>query len=146
MDVRTVIQWIKEIGFEHAKMANVTIPMDTRKPSRYRYDFIVEFMRLGFRTFSWVKLSINNALELEDLGKYPLKKDVWAKEWTEDETGKTLCEYHTDCYEKLQEFILPQNKMHGGNLSVRKEANERPATMIGHNECVCCQYMFSAFG
>jgi hypothetical protein len=72
---------------------------------------------------------------------------VWAKKWTDDETGKTMREYHTDCHEKLQEFVLPQNKMHGaGNLSVRKEADKRPVIIIGHDECVCCQCMLSAFG
>jgi len=56
-----------------------------------------------------------------------------------DENGNDMVELHVDTCNILEERANNETKF-GGNLNVRKEAEEKPLIMFGHDECIFKQY------
>ena len=51
-------------------------------------------------------------------------------------------EYHVDSHVSLSQYICDSSVVYGGNLSVRKNDNDRPIMLIGQDESTYNQYAF----
>jgi len=69
----------------------------------------------------------------------------WAIEH-ENENGILMREYHVDCHpEFLSKYIASkENKKLGGNLSMHKPVDCCPKLLIGQDECIIKENLFSA--
>ena len=92
-----------------------------------------------------MQLTEEAASELEHLEKNPLEKGLAHKEWTREEDGLQMREYHIDCHPLLLQFVSEQNKtIHGGDLSVDFPVGSCPLIVCGQDESVFYQYLFSS--
>jgi hypothetical protein len=94
-----------------------------------------------------VQLTEEAASELERPEKNSLSKKGLAphKEWTKQEDGLQMREYHIDCHPLLLQFVSEQNQtIHRADLSVDFPEGSRPLIICGQDESVFYQYLFSS--
>jgi hypothetical protein len=89
-----------------------------------------------------VQLSEGEAEALEVLKKNPLKEGL-GHSFTNDD-GRPIREFHVDCHNGLHEFINPETMLFGGNMSVRFPQGKRPLIIVGQDEMITYQFLFSA--
>jgi hypothetical protein len=53
-------------------------------------------------------------------------------------------EYHFNCHPEFMNYVQENYKQHGGNLSVGRDTNRCPLTMIGQDETVFTQFSFAS--
>jgi hypothetical protein len=89
-----------------------------------------------------VQLLEGEVKALEELEKDPLKEGL-GHSFT-DEDGRLMQEFHVDCHDGLHQFINPETVLFGGNLSMRSPQGKRPLIIIGQDEMITYQFLFSA--
>jgi hypothetical protein len=52
-------------------------------------------------------------------------------------------EFHVDCHDGLHQFIHQETAVFGGNKSVRFPQGKRPLVIVGQDEMITYQFLFS---
>eukprot|EP00978_Attheya_sp_CCMP212_P032127 scaffold123909_cov56-Attheya_sp.AAC.1 len=142
----TAWRWIRLLGFTYRERRKCyyTDGHEKAENVRARINFIVQYFGLEIRTYRFVQLTEEAALDLEQLEKNPLEQGLARREWTAED-GIQMREYHIDCHPRLLHFVSEQNRtIHGGDLSVYLPEGVRPLLICGQDESVYYQYLFSS--
>ena len=135
----TVGRWIQQLGFNycnkqktyyvdgHEKEENVT----------YRKKYIRTYLHREIRCHRWVQLPEQIVIMLESDSSIKYFNRKYGYEYLDDNHHQ-FYEFHVDVHECLAEYI--KDLRFGGNLSVRKKADDKPLIMIGQDECIFKQY------
>ncbi len=90
--------------------------------------------------FRWVQLPLAEVQAMETNGEIPIGEGY--RYLPDSETH--MVEYHVDFNATFQDRM--SNTQFGGNLSVRKPANEKPLFSFGQDEYIFKQFSFSPKG
>jgi len=144
LDVSTAWRWLKQLGFTYSKNEKTyyTDGHEKAENVRYRLKFIKRYFEHELRCFRWVQLTEAQAEALEELEKNPLKKGFGHS--YDDDDGQRMRELHVDCHDALLDYISPETALFGGNLSVRFPSGMRPLIIVGQDEMITYQFLFSA--
>ena len=98
--------------------------------------FIERYYKYEIRTYRWISISMEERNEMIQLGK--IEGDLGYKY---KQNGVIMYEYHVDDHRDFQEKCnhLP----YGGNLSVRKPSNQKPLMILGQDEAIFKQSIFT---
>jgi hypothetical protein len=86
-------------------------------------------------------LTEDDAIALEKHDAHPLMKNLSHSFLSS--TGEKMREYHIDSHPEFAKLVHPENQQFGGNLSVCRNANDRPVIIIGQDESAFSQYSFN---
>ena len=102
----------------------------------YRKKFITRYFEYELRSHCWYQISKDEKMEYVKKGELDVGSGY---EYKDGE--KEMYEYHVDDHPSFQENCnhLP----FGGMLSVRKPANLKPIMILGQDECIFRQFVFS---
>jgi hypothetical protein len=143
----TAWRWLRLLGFEYKirRKCYYTDGHEKEENVRYRLDFIAKYFNFELRTYRWVQLKEEDAIALEELDKKPHAKDLARKQFTSAD-GSRMREYHIDCHEEqLIKYVSDENQIiHGADLSIDLPEGARPLLIIGQDELVFYQYLFSS--
>ena len=102
----------------------------------YRKRFVKRYLQYERRTYRWIQVSLDSSNKLkEDTPNLP-KGHQYV-----NEQGETMVEYHVDDHPSFSEQL--GGTPFGGNLSVRKQQSDKPLIIMGQDECIFKQYLFS---
>jgi hypothetical protein len=129
----TAWNWLKHLGYCYKTKTKCYYSDGHEKPENVeaRKEFIAKYLELERRQYVWVQVPEEVATELENDRKDTLLKYI-SYEFIRD--GRTYREYHVDCHPKFINYVSDEHKCYGGDLSVRKPADERPLLSIGQDE------------
>ncbi len=97
--------------------------------------FVNRYLQYECRTHQWIQITAAESMDLEKNGYIQPNSGYRYS----DENGNDMVELHVDTCNILEERANNITKF-GGNLSVRKELEEKPLNMFGHDECIFKQY------
>ena len=137
----TVWNWMQLLGYKYSetKKCYYVDGHENEENINARKRFIADYWRNEIRAHRWVQLSEEQAHELENDPKDPLRKGLYHS-YIKD--GVAMREYHVDMHVRLVEFVSPELLIYGGNLSVRKSPTSRPVMFIGQDESAFHQFVF----
>jgi hypothetical protein len=152
----TAHAWMLYIGFKYCEQTNVyyTDRHENDENKQDRGVFSPKHFELERRAHRWIQITAEEAKKLEEeetdnKKKRKLLKHI-AHEYTlvEPDHGTVIDmrEYHIDAHPTFETYVLAENKKFGGNLSVRKKPHERPVIIIGQDESIYRQFIFSKKG
>ena len=93
-----------------------------------------KYFKYELRTYRWVQLKEEKAIELENSVQLPKAFYAYERE------GEAMREYHVDTHKDLINFV--HSKCYSGDLSVRIGIN-RPVLLVGQDETTFHQLSFS---
>jgi hypothetical protein len=105
----------------------------------YRWDFCERYLLLERQMHRWIQIPVEEAERLEALGK--VAKGSGFK-YTDELTGKNMVEFHVDTCKEFMDKMNKESEF-GGNLSVRFDTSKRPLVVLGQDECIAKQYLFT---
>ena len=108
----------------------------------HRFEFTKEYLtKIELQSHRWVQFTLEEAIDLKKDKKIAEKlNDKYY--YTCNKIGKHMVEYHVD------DHVLFEKKCsslkYGGLLSVRKPPNKKPIMILGQDECIFKQYIFTS--
>ena len=135
----TVYRYLVALGFKYQTRKKGYYVDGHERPCTvaYRKTFVTRYLNYERRMHRWVQIPLSESISLAESGKI-IKNSGYM--YT-DESGTEMVEYHIDT---LPEFQIRMDKeKFGGNLSVRKNVNEKPLIIFGHDECIFKQYLLT---
>ena len=138
LSIQTVYNWMIKLGFryEPRKKSYYVDTHETPENVKYRAQFIRRYFEYEIRSFRWVSIPKSEALKMIEKGE--LEKEL-GYHYTQN--GIDYIEYHVDDHVHFQD--IGNNLPYGGNLSVRKPHDCKPLMILGQDECIFKQYLFS---
>ena len=147
----TIWEWLVRCGFTYTKRKKRYF-VDTHESAanrKYRKEQTARYLRRERRMHRWYQLPLNEVNTLISEGLL-----VPGKGYNyETINGEKMVEFHVD---DIPEINVIDNKtenklrtkieeecLYGGNLSVRKEPEEKPLLAFGHDECIFWQFIFT---
>jgi len=147
----TIWEWLVRYGFTYTKRKKRYF-VDTHESAanrKYRKEQTARYLRRERRMHRWYQLPLNEVNTLISEGLL-----VPGKGYNyETINGEKMVEFHVD---DIPEINVIDNKtenklrtkieeecLYGGNLSVRKEPEEKPLLAFGHDECIFWQFIFT---
>ena len=135
----TIYRWLVVLGFKYQTRRKGYYVDGHERPATvtYRKIFVTRYLNYEMRMHRWIQIPLSESTEMVESGK--LIKDSGYK--YVDGTGIEMVEYHVDT---LDDFQIRMNKTkYGGNLSIRKDPNDKPLIIFGHDECIFKQYLLT---
>ena len=151
LDETTCWRWLKWAGWGwKPRLSNYQTDNHERIDNKtYRNKkYLPMYTDAELRCYRWVQVPEEDAIQQENNDRNPLPRfSQDSKHWyCYEEDGKKMREYHVDVCESMSKAFVDadQYAKYGGNLSVRKSANERPLIILGQDEMITYQYLFSS--
>jgi hypothetical protein len=137
----TVWNWMQLLGYKYSetKKCYYVDGHENQENVEARKRFISEYWKNEIRAHRWIQLTVEQAHELENDQKDPLRKHTYCS-YIKD--GVAMREYHVDMHDRLVEFVRPELIKYGGNLSIRKSPTSRVVMFIGQDESAFHQFIF----
>ena len=143
--LNTVNNWMTELGFKYSVRKKTYYVDGHEKVDTvlYRKEYIERYFEYERRCYRWIQLSEKEVGELENEDvSFDRKFGYEYKKPNENGDGEcTYFEFHIDEHPNFQHICTKY--IFGGNLSVRKNDDEKPLILIGQDECIFKQYLFS---
>ena len=139
LTIVTTYSWMQKLGFNYhpRKKCYYVDSHESEDNIKYQKSFISCYFKYELRAYRGYSTTKEEKDKLVRLGEvdenvgYHYKKD-----------GVDMVEFHVD------DHILFQSRCdslpYGGNLSVRKPPNTKPLMILGQDECIFKQYLFTA--
>ena len=141
LSTTTAGTWLKFLGFKFKahERCFYTDRHESQEQLIARSNFLKKYFPREILKYKWAILTDDQAKQLEDDEDEPLRKNVFYRR----PDGKR--EYHISVHSKLINYVSQPNRTkHGGDLSVRKPANQRPVIEVGQDEAIFDQYAFTS--
>ena len=137
----TIVNWMNAMGFswETRKKNFYTDTHESPSNVAARLAFGYEYEETEFRCYRWIQMPLAEA-EHDYFATNKLFRDNGYR--YEDENGIEMIEFHVDDREEFQENML-LSTLFGGKLSVRMPVGAIPLFVLGHDECIFKQFLFS---
>ena len=138
LSLSTIYHWLSALGFKYQlrKKCYYVDNHESVENVRYRSAFISRYFHYELRCHRWIAIPSKDRDEMvaegtlmEELG-YRFEKN-----------NETFYEFHVDDHEIFQQKCthLP----YGGYLSIRKPPNLKPLLILGQDECIFKQFIFT---
>lgn len=131
VSISTAWRWMRFLGFKYKEQRKCyySDKHEDVENVQARKVFIETYLRFELRAHNWVQISDRGAKRLEKefnllSAYYPYKQ----------EDGQSFREYHIDTHPCLLQYVKAKDM--GGDLSVRRNQNERPIILLGQDESV----------
>ena len=134
----TVYMWMEKLGYkyQHHRKCYYVNSHESPENVAYRSLFIDRYFQYELRSYRWISISRE---EREVLIKMGQLGDDSGYEYTKNNT--VMFEYHVDDSELFHERCI--HLPFGGHISVRMPSNTKPIMIVGQDECIFKQYLFS---
>ena len=141
----TVLRWVHYLGFKQDKMKKsyYVDGHEHEDQKSHRSKFTQKYLRhLEPCSHRWVQMSMDNAeiIKLSLPAKDPLL--VTGHIYVDPDTGVDHVEFHVDDHDCMQDFANTKYGAIGGNVSVRKTADQKPLIIFGQDESIFNQFSF----
>ena len=140
LTLRTVNNWMNILGFKYCerKKTYYNDKHESTENIAYRHAFIQRYFEYELRSCRWIQLSLEEyeAMCKENDSIFNGKGYKYL-----DANNNQCIEFHIDDNPKFDALIT---NSFGGNLSVRKPANQKPLIIFGQDECIYKQYTFKS--
>jgi len=150
LDTKTAYRWLKDLGFSFDVQKKVYFNDRHENPENIaaRKEFIKRYFDCEIHSHRWVQITIEDAQLFEsevDANGNKLMTGSWACEF-QHENGTLMREYHIDCHPAFfDKYVLSEeNKLFGGNPSVCCPVGACPKILIGQDECIIKENIFSS--
>ena len=140
LNLNTVWSWMDKLGFKHETRKKSYYVDNHEHPDniKYRNEFIDRYLEYELRCYRWISITkrerdmmVENKEISEDLGYcYCCTLD-----------GNELYEFHVDDHEIFS--VKCSHLPYGGYLSVRMPSGAKPLMIVGQDECIFKQYVFT---
>jgi DNA-binding transcriptional regulator YhcF (GntR family) len=139
LTLETVYRWLDRLGFKYEARKKGYYVDNHEKPETVAYcrHFIKRYLKYEFRMFRWVQLSLEKVKAMEENEEI----DEGLGHRYKDSENKDMVEFHVDQHHSFQDGV--STTLYGGNLSVRRPANEKPLICFGQDECIFKQFTFT---
>ena len=140
LTLATTFSWMSKLGFNYYPRKKCYYVDSHESPENiaYRKEFISRYFKYEIRAYRWYAITKEERDKLVSNGEL----DEMLGYYYTDEENKEMYEFHVD------DNILFQTRCddlpYGGNLSVRKPPGTKPLMIIGQDECIFKQYLFTA--
>ena len=136
-----LINWLEALGFKYSTRRKTYYVDGHERPDNveYRLEYIRRYLSNERRCFRWLQLPIVEVEKLEKDDKFFCRTCGYEYK---DESNNTYFEFHVDAHESFQDKCnhLP----FGGNLSIRKNKDEKPLIFIGQDESIFKQFTLTS--
>lgn len=138
--VMTAWRWLRLLGFSYDENSKCYYTDGHEREDNVadRMSFIPKYMELEWRTYRWIQMTEDECLKLEDEEK--LSKDIEYHTYQNGD-GVDMREYHIDDVHSIKSF----DNDFGASLSIQKSPG-RPIILVGQDEAIICQWIFSSKG
>ena len=139
LTIATTYVWMCKLGFNYhpRKKCYYVDSHESDENIQYRKSFISRYFKYELRCYRWFSITKEEKDKLVSQGEIDASVGY---HYTQN--GIEMVEFHVD------DHILFQSKCdvlpYGGNLSVRKPPNTKPLMLLGQDECIFKQYLFTA--
>ena len=138
LTVMTVWSWLRHLGFSYQQrkksyyVDNHELPVNVT----YRSEFITRYFKYELRCHRWITIS-----EAERNGMVEEGQLVSELGYFFEKNNAKYYEFHVDDHEIFQNACshLP----YGGYLSIRMPLDKKPLMLLGQDECIFKQYIFT---
>ena len=139
ISIETVWKWMRQLGFDYKphKKCYYVDTHDAPENVKYRSKFIKRYFEYELCCHRWISFSVDERDKLIEEGKLP--SEISGYEY--EKFGMKMIEYHVDDHSTLQDKC--KHLPFGGYLSVRKPSNKKKTMIIGQDECIFKQFLFS---
>ena len=129
---------MKKVGFKYQprKKSYYIDTHDSPENIEYRKEFIQRYLEYELLFHQWYPISAEERNEMVEKGEVSIHMGY---EYEKD--GCTFFEFHVDYHEKFQ--IACKDVEFGGHLSVRKPQDKRKIMMMGQDEAIMRQKLFT---
>ena len=138
LTMMTVYNWMHHLGMRYESRRKCYYVDSHEKPENvtYRKEFISRYFDYELCSHRWVQIS---CFEREKMIKDGELDSHLGYKYLD--SNVEIWEYHVDDHLSFQERCntLP----YGGNLSVRKPHNQKPTLILGQDECIFKQFVFT---
>ena len=136
--IRTVQIWMNRLGFQYEprRKTYYVDTHDTPANIKYRSAFINRYFQYELLAHRWYSITIEERNRLVKNGQ--IRQDQGYKYEKED---KVYFEFHVDDCQEFQDNC--ERVQFGGYLSVRKPKNKKKLMIIGQDEVIMKQFIFS---
>ena len=136
----TIHRWMQHLGlkYETRKKCYYVDNHDNPEIVWYRNHFIDRYFNYELRCYRWYCVPVEQKNEMVKKGE--IHPELGYHHFRQED-GKEYVEYHVDDHYTFQEKCnhLP----YGGHLSVRKAPNCKPLMILGQDEVIFKQFLFS---
>ena len=139
ISLSTTHRWLRILGFKYERRKKSYYVDTHEKPEnvRYRKEFIERYFTYEVRAYRWLSITANERNQMVKEGK--IEKELGFKY---NQNGMVHYEFHVDDHTIFQ--MRGNSLPYGGGLSVRKPPHEKPLMILGQDECIFKQYLFTA--
>ena len=138
----TVHRWMRFLGFKRDRYRKgfYTDNHEREDVVVHRIEYCIQFLKLEIRAAVWVQLMVTKATELKAANRIMEANDGYRFE----RDGVAFAEYHVDDIEDAFSLQELNDNAFGGNVSVRKEPNDKQIMMWGQDEIVSHEKQLSS--
>ncbi len=140
-----VLRWVHYLGFKQDKMKKSYYinGHEHKDQKRHRSKFTKKYLtQLEPRSHRWVQMSTEKA----ELMKPSLPANNLLLStghiYVDPDTGVDHVEFHVDNHHCIQDFANTPYGVIGGNVSVRKSADQKPLIVFGQDTSIFNQFLF----
>ena len=141
---QTAWRWMTDMGYTYDENKKCYYTDGHERPDVVKYrneNFLLQYFKYEQRCYRWVQLTDENIENImKDYEDFPKNA---CYDYVDTTSNLQMHEYHIDTHPCLNNYIATDNLKYGGNLSVRKDDNEKPLMLIGQDESTYHQFTFS---
>ena len=134
----TVYTWMEKLGFkyQHHRKCYYVDSHESPENVKYRSLFVDRYFQYELRSHRWISIKKEERDKFIKIGQLGEESGY---EYEKDD--KIYYEYHVDDNQIFHDWCshLP----YGGHLSIRMPYNTKPLMILGQDECIFKQYLFS---
>ena len=138
LNVKTIQNWMKKLGFKYEPRKK-TYYVDTHESKEnvaYRAEFINSYFEYETLAHRWYSITAEKRKEMIQNNEITSESG-----YRYEKDGQTLYEYHVDDHPSFQ--LACNNLEFGGNLSVRFPEGKKPVIILGQDEAIMKQNLFT---
>jgi hypothetical protein len=112
-----------------------------------RMKSVKRYLKDTLRCYEWVQVTkeqlqplLDKAKKAKEEGKDKYLLSLKDAHVYSDKNGVEMYEFHVDASKDLLQFVRPENKKYGGNLSIRIPDGVKPLLRVGQDEALVHQY------
>ena len=138
LTIKTVYNWMVKLGFKFEPRKKSYYVDSHKSPENiaYRKKFITRYFEYELRSHRWYQISKEEKMEYVKKGSLDESSG-----YEYDQNNQKWYEYHVDDHLDFQERC--KDLPFGGRLSVRMPKDQEPIMILGQDECIFRQFVFS---
>ena len=139
LTVSTVNVWMSVLGFKYEPMKKCYYVDNHESPENvlYRSKFVTRYFEYEICSYRWYHIT---AVERERMVQEGILDENLGYKYNDNNVE--MVEYHVDDHVLFEKAC--SSLQFGGYLSVRKPANKKPIMILGQDECIFKQYIFTS--